>query len=497
MQWHVPSSYFRNPLCSRGDGIRFTSRGCGSSIGLVSFYFHRTMSYIVFPIYFIDKVRSIQYAATGVENHQVFWVPPQLNNNMQPPSGQQQLSDAQFRKLGRMVRAQPAQSFPPLSTLIVLLSLFQMADQIGDSTSIFVQDSAVGSHRLAEVRTRTITNDANVSLLSKHLLVPTVASRVDPVLWPFEITVMIAPELKLSKEELADIGLKSSTFTIFNPERGLALIGGTNASAHIRAAIESLAASRTSNWSVPSVTLPSAHVVAAGANAGLVFDPSGILSHPKNADLVSGFGGAIWNDYGTFRMWGAVSHADTAVPRTLGDLVETSGKTAVVTQSVKNQPIQYSHPAAVVFLVRDSTGVLPGVGRVASNVAGQLLASGYNGTSNVPLFAKNGVAEPQGTTAKSFAGLVEANQTPVFVVNTRRRDGSELTAEEVRAVVNAALDGTLAKSKGVADMTLKMAVISQVPGVKTSLDASKGFKDKAEYAAAAKKLADSLGITSA
>jgi hypothetical protein len=46
-------------------------------------------------------------------------------------------------------------------------------------------------------------------------------------------------------------------------------------------------------------------------------------------------------------------------------------------------------------------------------------------------------------------------------------------------------------------MTLKMAVISQVPGVKTSLDASKGFKDKAEYAAAAKKLADSLGITSA
>lgn len=329
------------------------------------------------------------------------------------------------------------------------------------------------------------------------MLVPTVAVRTDPVLWPVEITLMADPSFNLPKEALAEFGLKSSSFTIVNPERGLVLIGGTNSYSRVKSALESLAASRTANWSVPSVSLVAAHVVSDGNNSGLVFDPSGILNHPKNSDLVSGYSGAIWNDYGTYRMWGSVTHADAAAPRRLGDVVEKSDKTSSVTQPLRNQPIQYSHPSAVVFLVKDSTGVLPGVGRVAADVAGQLLATGYDGSAFSPLFAKNGVSEPVGTSARLFAGLVEAQQTPVFVVNTRRRDGAELTHDEVRTVVKAALDGTLAKAKGVADMTLKMAVISQVAGVKTSLDSSKGFKDKAEYSAAAKSLADSLGISQA
>lgn len=81
--------------------------------------FSRLKIVLNFLCAFLDKSKAIEYNVAGTGDHQVFWVPPQLNSKLQAPSGQNQISDANFRKIGRLVRA-TAYPFLHVSLIVAL-----------------------------------------------------------------------------------------------------------------------------------------------------------------------------------------------------------------------------------------------------------------------------------------------------------------------------------------------------------------------------------------
>lgn len=111
---------------------------------------------------------------------------------------------------------------------------------------------------------------------------------------------------------------------------------------------------------------------AAGQTA-LVFDPSNILTskviiplstiseaQTVPADLFAQ-NGAVWTASGLSRQFNGVTHADTTVKRSLGDLVNGVNGNAKVTQSLsvlnpQSADLVAESPSSVVFLVDDPTG---------------------------------------------------------------------------------------------------------------------------------------------
>lgn len=441
-------------------------------------------------------------AAVGT---QLYYVQPELNKAFAPSGSTSVVSDAVFRKVGRII-----------------------TDHIGDAENIFMLDAAVGSHRLGEVNVRVITNSANVNLYLKHML-PRQGASADAVSFPYELTVYIAPDLTVP--EAQSFGLKDQ-FAISNLERGILFIGGTSSNAAIRDAITSAVTSRIMQDPIPSLGL-NASVVNKNGKSAIVFDPANHLGQlqlsaaeakkpaasaekaekgkkaaapAKKAekeetlytasllDGVVGLNGAIWNPYGVFRMFQGITHTNEKVPRQRGDIVEhikaSKSKVVHITQPLKDLPNGVASPSALVFLISDANAILPGVSKLSVAQASKFFAAGYTGAKDLsPFFQPNSVVSQPGQVDKIFQEL--AGSTPVFLINTARKDGSSLSAQEIDTIISAATDGSLASAKTSKDSVFKFDTISSIKGVSTSLDITKGWEASA-YSTQASKLASLL-----
>lgn len=438
-------------------------------------------------------------AAVGT---QMYYVQPELNKAFTPSGSTSVVSDAVFRKVGRLI-----------------------TDHIGEAENIFMLDAAVGSHRLGELNVRVITNSANVNLYLKHML-PRQGSSADAVTFPYQLTVYVAPDLTIP--DAKSFGLKDQ-FAVSNLERGILFIGGTSSNAAIRDAITSAVTSRILQDPIPSLGL-NASVVNKNGKSALVFDPANHLGQlqlsaseakapaasaekgKKSAkktekaekeetlytasllDGVVGLGGAIWNHYGVFRMFQGITHTNEKVPRQRGDIVEhikaSKSKVVHITQPLKDLPNGVASPSALVFLISDSNAILPGVSKLSVAQASKFFSTGYNGSKDLtPFFQANSVVSQPGQVDKVFQEL--AGSTPVFLVNTSRKDGSSLSAQEIDTIISSATDGSLSSAKTSKDSVFKFDTISSIKGVSTSLDITKGWEASA-YTAQASKLASIL-----
>lgn len=451
-----------------------------------------------------DANKALVQESDAAAGTKLYYVMPEMNKAFAPSGSTPVVSDATFRKLGRII-----------------------TDHIGDSENIFMLDAAVGSHRLGEVNVRVITNSANVNLYLKHML-PRQGSSDNVVNFPYQLTVYIAPDLQVSESE--SLGLKSEQFAISNLERGILFIGGTSSNAAIRDAITSAVTSRLLQDPVPSLGL-NASVVNKKGKSVLVFDPANHLGQlqiteikkpaapaaeskgkktaaaaaaPKKEetlytasllDGVVGLNGAIWNPYGVFRMFQGITHTNEKVPRQRADIVEhikaEKSKSIVhITQPLKDLPNVSDVPSALVFLIADSNAVLPGVSKLSAAQASKFFSTGYTGAKDLsPFFQAHSVVSQPGQLDKVFQDL--AGSTPVFLVNTSRKDGSSLSAQEIDTIVSAASDGSLASAKTSKDSVFKYDTISSIKGVSSSLDITKGWEASA-YSTQASKLASVL-----
>lgn len=346
-----------------------------------------------------------------------------------------------------------------------------ISDQIGESDNVFVEDGSLGSHRLGEHRVRIITNSPVVGIMGKHLL--TKQPPREAYTFENDSTYYCCPTLDADVH--TQFGLKSSSFTVVNLDRAVVISGGISSSRALRIGLATVAGGRFINDDIPTLPL-SSHIWAnEEGKVSLVIDPNNILVRPNSRKNLVAFSGALWNHYGTYRMWDGITHSDLRAVRTRGDLVEKirGSNNSYVTQRLSNNlPNILDQPTSVIILVRDSTGVLPGVARLTPEAAIAYLNSGYNGNpkDSSPFYLPYPIVQQGPTTDNLFKELLELSNASVYIVNVKRKDGTEFTNAEIDVIIDGTLNGSLQKEKGTDDPVLRCSVIKSVKGVKTSLD---------------------------
>ena len=166
-----------------------------------------------------------------------------------------------------------------------------------------------------------------------------------------------------------------------------------------------------------------------------------------------------------------------------------------------------SVPKTVIFLTADAYGVLPPISKLDKNQAMYYFVSGF--TSKVA-GTEIGVTEPVPTFSTCFgepflpldpsvyaamlAEKVEKAGAKVYLVNTGwNGTGKRMKLKYTRAMVTAALTGAIEESEFVKDSTFGVMVPTTIEGVPSELLIPENtWEDKAAYAAACKKLAESF-----
>jgi len=175
-----------------------------------------------------------------------------------------------------------------------------------------------------------------------------------------------------------------------------------------------------------------------------------------------------------------------------------------------NYPVEYidgavipgvgGHPKTVVFLTADAFGVLPPITKLTPEQAMYHFVSGY--TAKVA-GTEAGVTEPQATFStcfgapfmlrapKVYAELLRQRMTEhnaeVWLVNTGWQGGKygvgkRMDIPHTRAMVTAAVDGSLRNAEFVEDPAFGLRVPTHVPGVPDEvLMPRNSWKDKADY----------------
>ncbi len=166
-------------------------------------------------------------------------------------------------------------------------------------------------------------------------------------------------------------------------------------------------------------------------------------------------------------------------------------------------------PTTVIFLTADAFGVLPPVSKLTAEQAKYHFVSGY--TSKLA-GTERGITEPQATFSTCFGApfmprpahvyadmlgkKVEANKTNVYLLNTGWSGGaygvgSRMSIKISRALVTAALNGSLASVEYENHPIFNVEVPKSCPGVEANLlNPKETWADKAAYDATAQKLAD-------
>lgn len=317
---------------------------------------------------------------------------------------------------------------------------------------------------------RVITNSPNINLMAKHILNP--QPRSLPVDFLYESTYFALPELPEDFSPESS-GISSRSFTIVNLDRSIVLSGGVSSSKALKIGLAAVSGGRMLNDEIPSLSLAAHIYVNDNGHVSLVIDPNNILTSP-NAKNIYGFGGAFWNYYGAFRMWNSISHTDLKAKRNRGDIVETikDTKSTYVTQPLQSYPIQFPQPSSVVILLRDSTGILPGLAKLTPEAATTYLNSGYNGNpqASSPFYLPYPIVQNSPIMETLFQELLSYSNADAYLLNVKRKDGTELNRKDIYTILNATVDGSLKKTKGEYDKTLNCSVIKSVPEVKTPLD---------------------------
>ena len=172
-------------------------------------------------------------------------------------------------------------------------------------------------------------------------------------------------------------------------------------------------------------------------------------------------------------------------------------------------PCIAGHPTDVIFLTADAFGVLPPVSSLSPEHAMYHFISGY--TAKVA-GTEQGINEPQATFSPCFGGpflvwhpskyaellaaKMKQHHARVWLVNTGWSGGGpgvgkRISLKHTRAIIDAIHEGTLATSKTTRDPVFGFDVVTECPGVPSSILVPRNtWSDHAAYDTAAKKLAN-------
>ncbi len=396
-------------------------------------------------------------------------------------------------------------------------------------------DCYVGADERYRLAVRVVTEFAWHSLFARDLFIVPAETPSD---FTPEFTVVDAA---LFQADPARDGTNSSTFILVNFAKRMILIGGTRYAGEIKKSVFTLM-----NYLLPlRETLPMHCSANVGArdDVAIFFGLSGTGKTTLSADgsrPLIGDDEHGWSADGIFNFEGgcyakvirlsktaepeiwAASHRFGAVlenvvydERTRALDLDSDAKTENTRSAY---PIDFipnivpgsrgGHAKTIVMLTADAFGVLPPISRLTKEQALYHFLSGY--TAKVA-GTERGVTEPQATFSTCFGAPFMVHHPTVYskllgrridqhgvqcwLVNTGWTAGpygvgKRMAIAHTRAMVNAAIDGTLAHAEFSPEPFFGLSIPRSVPGVPDDvLDPRSQWPDKAAYDAQAKKLA--------
>ena len=401
----------------------------------------------------------------------------------------------------------------------------------------FVQDLVGGADPRHSINVRMVTELAWHGLFIRTMLRRPDREDLDDFIADF--TVINCPSFTADP---AKHGCRSETVIALNFDRKMILIGGTEYAGENKKSVFTLL-----NYLLPEKGIMPMHCSANHAknnpvDAAVFFGLSGTGKTTLSADpdrVLIGDDEHGWSDQGTFNFEGGcyaktINLSQEAEPEIyatttkFGTVIENMVFDADTKELDFNDdsltanmrcayPLHYisnasetamgGHPKNIIMLTCDAFGVLPPIARLTPAQAMYHFLSGF--TSKVA-GTERGVTEPEPTFSTCFGAPFMPRRPEVYgnllrekiarhgatcwLVNTgwtggAYGTGSRMPIRATRALLTAALDGSLAGAEFRKDANFGFEVPVQVPGVaELLLDPRRTWDDKAAYDAQASKL---------
>ncbi|MCZ8515733.1 phosphoenolpyruvate carboxykinase (ATP) [Paenibacillus filicis] len=415
-------------------------------------------------------------------------------------------------------------------------SLYRKALQYMQDRELFVFDGFAGADDEYRLPIRVVNEYAWHNLFVRQLFIRPDAAELAAHRPQF--TVYALPGLKADP---ASDGTQSETFIIISFERQIVLIGGTEYAGEMKKSIFSVL-----NYLLPMRGVLPMHCSAnAGADGdvALFFGLSGTGKTTLSADPERSLIGDDehgWSKRGVFnfeggcyakciglseakepQIWNAIRFGsvleNVVLDPTTGEADYNDGSLTENTRAA--YPVDYipgalipgigGHPKVIIFLTADASGVLPPIARLTKEQAMYHFLSGY--TSKLA-GTERGVTEPESTFSACFGSpflplrpsvyadmlgrKIEEHRVRVYLVNTGWSGGpygvgQRMKLAYTRAMVTAAINGSIERSAFSADPVFGLAVPEAVEGVPSEvLQPSRTWADHAAYDAKARELAE-------
>ncbi len=400
---------------------------------------------------------------------------------------------------------------------------------------VYTLDAYVGADPRYRLPVRIVGEFAWHSLFARNLFIVPSRAQSD-----FEPAFTVVDAALFNADPARD-GTRSATFVLVNFARQMVLIGGTRYAGEIKKSVFTLM-----NYLMPLRGVLPMHCsanVGPGGDVAVFFGLSGTGKTTLSADGARPLVGDDehgWSNDGVFNfeggcyakvirlsqaaepeIWSASHRFGTVLenvvfdPATRSLDLESQAKTENTRSAYPIDFIpnivpgsQAGHPRTIIMLTADAFGVLPPIARMSRAQAMYHFLSGY--TAKVA-GTERGVTEPTATFSTCFGApfmvhhptvyskllgkKIEDHNVTCWLINTGWTGGPYGIGERMkigytRAMVNAAIEGTLSDVSFVRELFFGLEVPKSVPGVPTEvLDPRAAWNDPAAYDAQAKKLA--------
>jgi phosphoenolpyruvate carboxykinase (ATP) len=401
---------------------------------------------------------------------------------------------------------------------------------------LYVQDVYAGADPQYRLQVRVVTENAWHSLFARNMFItpPGDALKVfDP-----EFTVLHAPSCVAVPNEH---GTTSECFVVLNFTKKVVIIGGTVYAGEIKKSVFSIL-----NYVLPEMGVMPMHCsanIGSDGSAAIFFGLSGTGKTTLSADAsrtLIGDDEHGWGPNGVFNFeGGCYAKVINLSPEAEPEIYATTQRFGTILENVvmdpvtrrlnlddasltentrASYPLRYipnasetgrgPHPHNIIMLTADAFGVLPPVSKLTPDQAMYHFLSGY--TARVAGTEK-GVKEPQATFSTCFGGpfmprhptvyakllgeMMQSHGSDCWLVNTGWSGGgygvgNRMKIAHTRAMIRAALDGTLAKGEFRPDPNFGLMVPTACPGVPAEVLQPKAtWTDKKAYDAAAQDVA--------
>jgi len=401
----------------------------------------------------------------------------------------------------------------------------------------FVQDLIGGSDPTVSINVRMVTELAWHNLFIRHLLRRPERAQLDSFIADF--TVINCPSFQANPEKH---NCRSETVIAMNFDKKLILIGGTEYAGENKKSVFTLLNYLLPEKGIMPMHCSANHAVGNPVDTAVFFGLSGTGKTTLSADpqrVLIGDDEHGWSDRGTFNFeGGCYAKTINLNPEAEPEIFATTSKFGTVIENMVFDPetfeldfdndsltanmrcaypLEYisnasdtalgGHPKNIIMLTCDAFGVLPPIARLTPAQAMYHFLSGF--TSKVA-GTERGVTEPEPTFSTCFGApfmprrpeaygnllreKIAKHGATCWLVNTgwtggAYGTGSRMPIKATRALLTAALDGSLAEAKFRKDENFGFDVPVEVPGVDTTLlDPRSTWNDPAAYDAQAAKL---------